>query len=107
MKRGELYRVYKGSKIDPKEYRIFVIISREILIESRFSSVVCAPIYSHRDGISTQVLVGPDEGLKHESAIHCDELISILKSRLTHYVGQLSPKKILELNSSLKIALDL
>ncbi len=77
------------------------------MIESRFSTVTCAPIYSAYDGLSTQVPVGVDEGLKHESSIHCDELVSLPKSILTNFVGTLSPQKIQALNTALAIALDL
>ncbi|MHB9294076.1 hypothetical protein Holit_03202 [Hollandina sp. SP2] len=58
MKSGELYRVYHGSKYDPRKYKIFVIVSRQILIDSKFSAVTCAPIYTRYDEISTQVQVG-------------------------------------------------
>jgi mRNA interferase MazF len=107
VKRGELYRVYRGSKSDPKDYRVFVIISRQVLIDSKFSTVTCAPIYTSCDGISTQVQVGIEEGLKHNSSIHCDELVSIPKNLLTDYVGKLSWKKLTELKSALLIALDI
>ncbi len=105
MKRGDLYRVYKASKTDPKKYRVFVVVSRDVLIHSKFSTVICAPVYSNYTGISTQVPVGIDEGLKHDSCVYCDELISIPKSALTHYVGSLSDEKINTLNAALKIAL--
>jgi mRNA interferase MazF len=36
------------------------------------------------------VQVGVDEGLKYDSSIHCDELISLPKSLLTNYIGTLS-----------------
>ncbi len=52
-------------------------------------------------------MVGIDEGLKHESSIHCDELVSLPKSVLTHYVGSLSPEKLEELNRAMKMALDI
>ena len=42
MKRGELYRVFRGSKNDPKNYRVFLIVSRQPLIDFRFSTVICA-----------------------------------------------------------------
>ncbi len=106
MKRGELYCVYKGSQIDPKNYRVFVIVSRQILIDSKFSTVICAPIYTNFEGLSTQVKVGVEVGLKHESAIHCDELISIRKNQLINYIGILSEDKIEEMNEALKIALE-
>ncbi|HOS31465.1 MAG TPA: type II toxin-antitoxin system PemK/MazF family toxin [Treponemataceae bacterium] len=107
MKRGDLYRVYKGSKYDPREFRVFVIVSRQVLIDSSFSTVTCAPVYSRWDEISTQVPVSIDAGLKHDSAIHCDELISIPKSMLTDYIGTLTGHQLFELNEALKIALDI
>ncbi len=107
MKRGELYRVYKGSSHDTKKFRVFVIVSRQVLIDSKFSMVICAPIYSSYDGLSTQVKAGIEEGLKHESSIHCDELVSIPKSSLSHFVGSLSVHKIQELDEALKVALSL
>ena len=106
MKRGDFYRVYKGSKHDTKNYRVFVIVSRQILIDSKFSTVICAPVYSNYASIATQVSVGIDEGLKHNSCIYCDELISIPKIMLTDYIGTLSEEKLEELNQSLKIALE-
>jgi mRNA interferase MazF len=107
VRRGELYRVYKGSAHDPRKYRVFVIISRQVLIESKFSTVICAPVFSAYDGLSTQVQVGVEEGLKHDSSIHCDELVSIPKSSLTHFVGSLSFQKIQELDEALKSALSI
>ena len=107
MKRGELYRVAHPSARDPRKHRVFVVVSRQVLSDSRFSTVICAPIYSTHDGLSTQVLVGVGEGLKHDSSIHCDELVSLPKSALTHYVGTLTPSKIEALNQALRIALDI
>jgi mRNA interferase MazF len=107
MKRGELYRVANPSAKDPKKSRVFVVVSRQVLIDSRFSTVICAPIYSTHDSLSTQAMVGVDEGLKHESSVHCDELISMPKSFLTNYIGSLSPQKIEEVNRALSVALDI
>jgi len=33
VKRGEMYRVCRGAKNDPKEHRVFVIVSRQMLID--------------------------------------------------------------------------
>ncbi len=84
-----------------------MIVSRQLLIDSSFSSVVCAPVYTRRDGLHTQVDVGVDEGLKHESTIHCDELMSLPKSSLTTFVGSLSPTKLALLDRALAFALGL
>jgi mRNA interferase MazF len=104
--RGELYRV-RHPRGDPKRSRVFCIVSRSTLIDSSFSTVTCAPVYSVRHGLSTQVLVGPEEGLKHDSAIHCDELVSLPKSALTDFVGTISGSKLRELDRALAIALEL
>jgi len=51
--------------------------------------------------------VGPDEGLKHDSALHCDELVSLPKARLTRFVGRLSSSQIRNLDRALAAALDI
>jgi mRNA interferase MazF len=107
VRRGELYRVVHPSARDPRRYRVFVVVSRQVLIDSRFSTVVCAPVYSTHDGLSTQVLVGVTEGLKHDSSIHCDELVSLPKAVLTQYIGALAPETVDALNEALLISLDL
>jgi mRNA interferase MazF len=91
---------------DPKSHRVFVVVSRQVLIESRFSTVICAPVFTTGEGLSTQVPVEQAEGLKHPSLIMCDNLVCLRKSDLTQYVGSLSRTKILELNTALKMALD-
>lgn len=107
MKRGGLYRVRRPGGGDPKRSRVFVIVSRQALVESRFSTVVCAPVYSRRDGLATQVNVGAEDGLKHESSIHCDGLVSVHKAQLTDFVGGLEGEKLLALDRALRIALAL
>jgi len=107
VRRGDVYRVKRPSSRDPKKFRSFVVVSRQILIESRFSTVICAPVYTSYEGLSTQVPVGINEGLKHDSAIHCDELVSLPKSMLTNYIGKLSLQKLKYLENSLKIALQI
>ena len=105
MKRGELYLVERASKNDTKKQRVYVVVSRQSLIESSYSTVICAPVYTTTEGIETQVPVGEECGLKHSSCIRCDELVSVRKSDLTNYVGSLSPAKLGELNHALRVAL--
>jgi mRNA interferase MazF len=109
VKRGEFYLVRKPAttdlrKRDPRKQRVFMVVSRPALIESRFTSLTCAPVYSQHDGLSTQVNVGSDEGLKKDSSVHCDELVSLPKSLLTNYVGSLKPSRLRELDQALAVA---
>ena len=105
MKRGDIYLVKKPSSDDLRKRRAFVVVSRQILIDSKYAAVICAPVYSTISGLDTQVTVGIPEGLKHESAIHCDNLVSLPKSNLTDYVGSLGLEKEAQLSKALIVAL--
>lgn len=104
MKRADIYRVHRPGD-DPKQYRCFVVVSRQELIDSRFSTVICAPVFTRGQALVSQVAIGPDEGMKHDSWIMCDNLASVRKAELTQFVGSLSRTKIAELDSALRIAL--
>ena len=105
MKRGELYLVEHPTKIDPKKQRVVLVVSRQPLIDSNYSTVICAPVYTNYSDVETQVVLGIQEGLKHQSYARCDDLISIPKSMLTNYIGCLSSAKLTELKKSLRFAL--
>jgi len=102
-----MYLVRKPGSGDPRKQRAFVIVSRQVLVDSKFSTLICAPVYSRHDGLSTQVRAGTSEGLKKESSIHCDELVSLPKSALTHYVGSVKATALRELDTALAVALGL
>lgn len=107
MRRGDLYRVKRPNTPDrdPRAYRVYVVVSRQVLIDSNYSTVICAPVYSRHDGLSTQVEVGVDEGLKHHSSVHCDNLVGLPKRVLTNYVGKLEGDVLHLLDRALRIAL--
>jgi mRNA interferase MazF len=105
--RGEFYRVPRPAARDPRRFRVFLVVSRQVVIDSKFSTVVCAPVYSARHGLSTQVNVGPDEGLRMDSSVHCDELVSLPKVILARAVGRLSPERMPELDRALVAALSI
>ena len=107
MKRGDLFRVRRPGGGDPRHSRVFVVVSRQTLIDSRFSTVICAPVYTRRDGLATQIDVGVEEGLKHESSIHCDALVSLPKTMLTDYLASLKPERSRALDQALLVALGL
>jgi mRNA interferase MazF len=111
MRRGEIYRVHRPGENpasdDPKLHRSFVVVSRQVLLDSRFPTVICAPVLTRGHGFSTQVSVGIDEGLKHESWVFCDSLVSLRKVQLTRFVGSLGRSKVAELDRALKMALAL
>jgi len=105
MKRGDLYLVSRASSTDPKKQRVYLVVSRQETIDSSFSTVICAPVFSRYDSFTTQVEAGIEEGLKHDSAVYCDALVSLQKSILTNYIGSLSDTKMQDVNIALCTAL--
>jgi len=107
MRRGDLYRLRRPGERDPKRSRVFVVASRQTLIDSRFSRIICAPYYTSSEGLATEVAVGIAEGRKHESSILCDALISAPKSALTDFVGSLPSERLKAFDAALRIVLAL
>jgi mRNA interferase MazF len=85
---------------------VVVVVSRDAHLATRFSTAICAPVYTQRGGLASEVEVGPAEGLKHASAILCDVLTSFPRTQLTDYVGMLDPAKLEALRLALRVALD-
>lgn len=107
MRRGDVFRVKKPGGGDPRKQRVFVVVSRQTLVDSQYSTVICAPVFSRFDGLSTQVLVSVEIGLKHDSSIHCDQLLSLPKAALTNFIGRLSNDQLIKLERALAIAVGL
>lgn len=106
MTRGDIYRV-RDPEGDPKNYRAFIVVSRQALIDSRFSTVICAPVFTRGLALESQVRIGIDEGMKHDCWIACDNLASVSKAKLTNFVGSLSRSKLEEVDDALRVALAL
>jgi mRNA interferase MazF len=104
--RGEIYRVRHPQHGDPKKSRCFVVVSRQELLDSKADRVLCAPVNTAGVGLATEVEIGEPEGLKHPSAVNCDQITRLEKRMLTDYVGKLSSKKLLELRRALRVAVD-
>ncbi|HEV8254395.1 MAG TPA: type II toxin-antitoxin system PemK/MazF family toxin [Vicinamibacteria bacterium] len=108
MTRGEIYRTSERAPERGGKPGFYVVVSRAFIAENDdVATVVCAPVYSEVLGLSTEVVLGPMEGLPKTSAIRCDFLALLFKRKLTGFVGTLTPRKVAELNRALVVALDL
>ena len=108
MTRGEIYRTTE--RVAERGYKpgFYVVVSRSFIARHEdVSTVICAPVYSQVLGLTTEVVLGTDDGLPHESAIRCDFLMLMFKAKLTRFIATLSPAKIAELNRALAQALEL
>jgi mRNA interferase MazF len=86
---------------------VVLIVSRNEFIGSGYSTVAVVPGYSASTGVNTEVLVGPENGLTHQSFLRCDEITSVQKSRLTDFVGTATTAQLAELEIALALALDI
>lgn len=108
MTRGEIYRIGERRPERGDKPGFYVVVSRAFIAENEgISAVVCAPVYGEVLGISTEVVLGPAEGLRRTSAVRCDFLALMFKRKLTTFVGSLPAGKVRELNRALAIALEI
>jgi mRNA interferase MazF len=106
--RGEIYRTRERIAERGGKPGFYLVVSRAFVAENDdVSTVICAPVYSQVLGLTTEVVLGPDDGLPRTSAVRCDFLTLMFKARLTQFVSALSPEKIGRLNRALSAALDL
>lgn len=108
MTRGDIYRTAERAPERGGKPGFYVVVSRSFIAENEdVSTVVCAPVYSQVLGLSTEVVIGTEEGLPRVSSVRCDFLALMFKRKLTTFVASLPPRKLAELNRALAVALDL
>src|SRR4051794_36370680 len=71
--------------------RPVLVLTRE-LVRPHLSRVTVAPITSRVRGLSTEVTVGPDNGLDHPSVVNCDNVVTVPASALGRQMGRLLPE---------------
>ena len=64
MNRGEIYRSRERVPERGDKAGFYVVVSRAFIARHEdISTVVCAPVYSEVLGLTTEVVLGPTEGL--------------------------------------------
>ncbi len=86
--------------------RPVLVLTRE-LVRPHLSRVTVAPITSTIRGLSTEVAVGPANGLDHPSVVSCDNVVTVLKSTLGRQIARLHPEQEVALTAALHAAFDL
>jgi mRNA-degrading endonuclease toxin of MazEF toxin-antitoxin module len=108
VRRGEIYRTRERVSERGGKPGFYVVVSRTFVAEHEdVSTVICAPVYGEVLGLTTEVVLGPEDGLPRTSAVRCDFLTLIFKSKLTHFVSTLPAAKLAQLNRALAHALEL
>lgn len=87
----------------PDKRRPVLVLSRQRAI-SLLRAVLVAPITSAAHGAPSEVQVGTEEGLKHESVVNLDQVQTVDQAKLQHFVGTIGPEKMAAVCRALLIA---
>lgn len=99
--RGEVW-LYTFKK--PDKRRPVVVLTRPEVI-GLLHTVTVAPVTSTIHGAPSEVVIGLDEGLKHDSAVNLDHIQTVQQDRLHSFLGRLSPDKLRQVCRAIGIAL--
>jgi mRNA interferase MazF len=86
--------------------RPVVVLTRE-LVRPHMARVTVAPITSTVRGLSTEIPVGPANGLDHACVVSCDNIVTVPKSALGAQIGYLLPAQETALTAAIHAAFDL
>jgi mRNA interferase MazF len=103
MKRGEVRWIVFAK---PDKRRPVVILTRDSAIDY-LNELTVAPITSTIRDIPSEVVVGPEHGMRQESAVNLDHVQTIPKPRLGALVTTLPTKTMSSVAKALSFALGL
>jgi mRNA interferase MazF len=83
-----------------------VVLTRE-LVRPHLRHVTIAPITTTVRGLSTEVPVGPENGLDAAGAVSCDNIVTVPADRLGERIGYLLPSQERDLSRAIRLAFDL
>ena len=86
--------------------RPVLVLTREA-VRDLLTNVTIAPITSTIRGLRTEVAVGTRNGLKHDSVVSCDNILTIRKADLGVAVGFLLDDQEAALAAAIRHAFDL
>jgi mRNA interferase MazF len=89
-RRGEVWLA------DLDKVRPLIVLTRDPL-GAVLHSIIGAPVTSNVRGISTEVAVGPEDGVRLPSVANLDNLQLVARARLVRRIGRATPQTMDEL----------
>lgn len=86
--------------------RPVLVLTRE-LVRPHLTRVTVAPITTTIRGLSTEVPVGPANGLDSPSVVSCDTIVTVPAAALGRQIGLLLADQELDLTAAIRAAFDL
>ena len=88
----------------PDKARPVLVLTRNSAI-SYLSRVTVAPITSTIRGVPSEVVLGPDDGMKQPCAVNLHNVVTVTKDRLGRRLAALEPRRMREVCDALGFAL--
>ena len=101
MTRGEI-RLFRFAP--PDKQRAVVILTRDSIID-RLSRVTVAPVTSTVRGVASEVVLGPEDGMKQPCAINLHNIVTVPKAGLGRRVARLEQRRLDQVCASIAFAL--
>jgi len=86
--------------------RPVLVLTRE-LVRPHMTGVTVAPITTTARGLSTELPVGPANGLDVHGVVSCDNIVTVPASTLGRQIGILLPAQERDLSAAIHAAFDL
>jgi len=86
--------------------RPVLVLTRE-LVRPHMTRVTVAPITTTARGLSTELHVGPANGLDAHGVVSCDNIVTVPASALGRQIGILLPAQERDLSAAIHAAFDL
>ncbi|HEX6513762.1 MAG TPA: type II toxin-antitoxin system PemK/MazF family toxin [Chloroflexota bacterium] len=86
--------------------RPVLILTREA-VRPHLIRVTVAPITTRVRGLSTEVAVGPANGVSQDSVVTCDNIVTVPRAVLGRQIGYLLPSQEADLSEAVRAAFDL
>ncbi|WP_280434364.1 type II toxin-antitoxin system PemK/MazF family toxin [Nocardia carnea] len=84
-----------------------VLVLTRDAVRPYLARVTVAPITSTIRGLSTELPVGPRNGLEHDSVVSCDNIVTVPKDALGRLLGYLHADAEPDLTAAIRSAFEL
>jgi mRNA interferase MazF len=89
---------------EPDKQRPVLVLTRDSIID-RLSRITIAPVTSTIRGVASEVVLGPDDGMKDACVVNLHNIVTVPKAGLGRLVISLDARKMDQVCSAIAFAL--
>jgi mRNA interferase MazF len=89
---------------EPDKQRPVVVLTRDSIID-RLSRITVAPLTSTIRGVPSEVVLGPEDGMKDACAINLHNIVTVPKAGLGRLVASLDTRRLDQMCAAIAFAL--